>query len=65
MHDREKTNCDSSRWKFSVRYEYFDYAAELSMTNKKFDTLFGVPPRKSETQITRRNMNLAFIDSAP
>ena len=27
---------------------YFDYATGLTMTNKKFDKLFGGPPRISE-----------------
>ena len=29
------------------------------MTNKKFEALFGGPPRKSETKLTQREMNLA------
>ena len=31
----------------------------LTMTNKKFNKLFGGPPRKSETKITQREMDLA------
>ena len=37
---------------------YFDYAVGLKMTNK-FNELFGGPPRKSETKITQRHMDLA------
>ena len=29
------------------------------MTNKKFDQLFGGPPRKSEAELTQREMDLA------
>ena len=38
---------------------YFDYATGLTMTNRKFDELFGGPPRTSETELTQREMNLA------
>ena len=38
---------------------YFDYATGLTMTNKKFDALFGGPPRTSETDLTQREMDLA------
>lgn len=38
---------------------YFNYCAGLTMTNKKFSKLFGGPPRKSETEITRKEMDLA------
>ena len=38
---------------------YFNYATGLTMTNKKFDELFGGPPRKSETYLTQREMDLA------
>ena len=38
---------------------YFDYATGLTMTNKKFDALFGGPPRKSEAELTQREMDLA------
>jgi len=38
---------------------YFDYATGLTMTNKKFDALFGGPPRTSETELTQREMDLA------
>ena len=38
---------------------YFDYATGLTMTNKKFNKLFGGPPRTSETELTQREMDLA------
>ena len=39
--------------------KYFDYATGLTMTNRKFNDLFGGLPRKSETEITQREMDLA------
>lgn len=44
---------------FQIDMSYFDYATGLTMTNKKFDTLFGGPPRTSETELTHREMDLA------
>jgi len=44
---------------FQLDISYFDYATGLTMTNKKFDALFGGPPRKSETELTQREMDLA------
>tara|TARA_B100001175_G_scaffold314393_1_gene323664 strand:- start:144 stop:1982 length:1839 start_codon:yes stop_codon:yes gene_type:complete len=44
---------------FQLDMSYFDYATGLTMTNKKFNKLFGGPPRKSETKITQREMDLA------
>ncbi|HLD49605.1 MAG TPA: carbamoyltransferase [bacterium] len=44
---------------FRLNMEYFDYGAGLKMTNRKFDKLFGGPPRKSETKLTQRDMDLA------
>ncbi len=44
---------------FQLNMNYFDYATGLTMTNKKFDTLFGGPPRKSEAKLTQREMDLA------
>ena len=38
---------------------YFNYASGLTMTNKKFDALFGGPPRKSETNLSQKEMDLA------
>ena len=44
---------------FRLDMSYFDYATGLTMTNKKFDALFGGPPRKPEMEITQREMDLA------
>jgi carbamoyltransferase len=44
---------------FQLDMSYFDYAAGLTMTNKKFDALFGGPPRTSEAELTQREMDLA------
>ena len=44
---------------FHLDMSYFNYATGLTMTNKKFDNLFGGPPRKSESHITQREMDLA------
>jgi carbamoyltransferase len=38
---------------------YFNYPQGLTMTAPEFDALFGGPPRKSETAITQREMNIA------
>ena len=38
---------------------YFNYCQGLTMTNGKFDKLFGGPPRNSESMITQREMDLA------
>jgi carbamoyltransferase len=44
---------------FQLDMSYFDYATGLKMTSKKFNTLFGGPPRTSETKLTQREMDLA------
>src|SRR6266850_4055619 len=44
---------------FRLNMEYFDYCTGLTMTNRKFDALFGGPPRKPETWLTQREMDLA------
>jgi len=44
---------------FKMNMEYFDYCAGLTMTNKKFDKLFGGPPRKPESKLTQKEMDLA------
>lgn len=38
---------------------YFNYAVGLTMTNRKFDKLFGGPPRQSETDISQKEMDIA------
>jgi len=44
---------------FKMNMEYFNYCAGLTMTNKKFDKLFGGPPRKPESKLTQKDMDLA------
>jgi len=44
---------------FKMNMEYFDYGAGLRMTNGKFADLFDGPPRKPESLITQREMDLA------
>jgi carbamoyltransferase len=44
---------------FRLNMEYFNYCTGLTMTNGKFDALFGGPPRKPETLLTQREMDLA------
>ena len=44
---------------FRLNMEYFNYCTGLTMTNRKFDALFGGPPRKPEAPITQREMDLA------
>jgi carbamoyltransferase len=47
---------DGSFW---LDQTYFNYCAGLTMTNRKFAKLFGGPPRKPESFVTQREMDLA------
>lgn len=44
---------------FALDMSYFDYCTDLKMTNERFDRLFGGPPRKPESPLTQRDMDLA------
>jgi carbamoyltransferase len=44
---------------FSLDMSYFDYGVGLTMTNSKFDELFGGIPREPESPIHQREMDLA------
>jgi len=44
---------------FRLNLDYFDYCTGLTMTNARFDALFGAPPRKPEAPLTQREMDLA------
>ena len=44
---------------FRLNLDYFGYLDELKMTNDKFAALFGGPPRRPESDITQREMDLA------
>jgi carbamoyltransferase len=47
---------DGSIW---MDQSYYNYAGGLTMTSRKFDRLFGGPPRRRESPITQREMDLA------
>jgi len=42
-----------------LNLSYFDFVGGLRMTNERFDKLFGGPPRKPETDISQREMDIA------
>jgi len=44
---------------FRLNMDYFNYSTGLTMTNRRFDSLFGGPPREAETMLTQRDMDLA------
>ena len=44
---------------FKMNMKYFNYCAGLTMTNGRFEKLFGGPPRKPESRLTQRDMDLA------
>ena len=44
---------------FRLNLDYFDYCTGLTMTNARFDALFGGPPRRPEVWLTQRDMDLA------
>ena len=56
---KEKLIKISEDGSFQLDMSYFDYATGLTMTNKKFDALFGGPARASEAELTQREMDLA------
>ncbi|HVF39384.1 MAG TPA: carbamoyltransferase [Gemmatimonadaceae bacterium] len=44
---------------FTLNQRYFNYLSGLTMTSSAFDELFGGPPRKPESKLTQREMDLA------
>lgn len=44
---------------FRLNQRYFNYLGGLTMTSPAFDELFGGPPRKPETKLTQKEMDLA------
>jgi len=44
---------------YRLDMSYFNYCQGLTMTSRKFDRLFGGPPRKAESRLTQREMDLA------
>jgi carbamoyltransferase len=43
----------------ALNMEYFNYCQGLTMTNDRFHQLFGGPPRKPESQLDQRHMDVA------
>lgn len=44
---------------FRLNMDYFDYCTGLTMTNRRFDALFGGPVRRPEESLTQKHMDLA------
>jgi carbamoyltransferase len=44
---------------FRLNMDFFNYCTGLTMTGSKFDALLGGPPRKPESKLTQREMDLA------
>jgi len=44
---------------FKINMRYFNYCAGLSMTNRNFHKLFGGEPRKKESRLRQRDMDIA------
>jgi carbamoyltransferase len=44
---------------FTLNMDYFNYCTGLTMTNGNFHDLFGGPPRKPESPVTRKDMDIA------
>jgi len=44
---------------FRLNLEYFNYCTGLTMTNTKFDNLFGAPARQPDEKLTDFHMNVA------
>jgi carbamoyltransferase len=42
-----------------MNHEFFSYSQGLRMTNRAFDRVFGAQPRRPESKITQREMDLA------
>ncbi len=51
-----KLQADGSFW---MDMEYFNYCQGLTMTNDRFHELFGGPPRRPESMLEQRHMDLA------
>ena len=44
---------------YRLNLDYFAYLDDLKMTNDRFASLFGGPPRTGESEITKREMDMA------
>ena len=56
---KEKLIMIDSDGSFKMDMSYFNFATGLTMTNNKFNKLFGAPPRLPETKLTQRDMDIA------
>ena len=56
---RQSDRHQAGRHRSASNMDYFDYCTGLTMTNERFDALFGGPPRKPEELLTQRDMDLA------
>lgn len=56
---RDKLITVAADGSFKLNMRYFHFTRGLTMTGKAFEELFGGPPRKSETPITKREMDMA------
>jgi carbamoyltransferase len=44
---------------FRLNLDYFNYCTGLTMTNARFDALFGAPPRDPESLLEQKHMDIA------
>jgi len=44
---------------YRLNQDYFDYCTGLTMTNRRFDALFGQPARKADEKLTQFHMDVA------
>jgi len=44
---------------FRLDMQYFNYCTGLTMTNRRFNEIFGGPPRRPEGKLTQREMDIA------
>ncbi|MDC1066769.1 carbamoyltransferase [Alphaproteobacteria bacterium] len=56
---REKLITVKDDGSFQLNMNYFSFATGLTMTNRKFNKLFGRSPRKPEGELTKLDMDLA------
>ena len=46
-------------WSFKLNLDYFNYTKWLTMVNSKFEKLFSLPIRKSESKLEQKHMDIA------
>ena len=47
---------------FQLNMDFFDYCTGIQMTNSKFNKLFNGEPRKPETKLTQKEMDIADVN---